>query len=362
MTSSRSTGSSSVSGRGGVQLCLPVLAAVCVVALGCLSLFGGRIAAIRGFTGLVYLTALPWVGISLCLAGAGLAGATWVVLYRRGRGGPWRSVCALSALGLVLPAVLAAVPVPGTGPGAVGRLDQGKAGFSGSLRIVQANVLIDNSAWTDAVFSRLPEADAVFLAEASAETVRGELARRGLAEDYRVFVTAPEMGADTVLVIRSDLSPRPVHESLPYAAVGATVTLQESPLRLIGVHTASPMARSPYQRAWENTVSTAAEQCRADSLVAGDFNAVWRQLGPRTMCHDAAGTLGAGGPGSWPSFAPRFLGARIDHQIYDPARLCPRAGELFDIPGSDHRGTDFDYAVSRRVGGTQEVATCTGRN
>lgn len=298
--------------------------------------FGGRIPALAAASGLLHATALPvFTGILVAVA------ACWAVVVAlrspTARPGVWTFAGIAGATAICLIAAQVA-----TG---AGRKAQTTAADSGdTIRVVQANLLAGNTNYR-AVFRRAPHADVIALAEAEPDMVRKQLAVYHLTDRFRTIVSDDSNAAPTILLVRTRLRPVAVTGGdVPFAAAAATSTAG----RIVAVHTAAPVARRPWQSTWQSTVRAAAAQCGSDALVAGDFNAVWPQLQPMTSCGDAATTLHKGAAGSWRMGWPTWLGSRIDHQLYDTARYSPLSFELFDLPGSDHRGTDVVY---RTVGG-----------
>lgn len=307
---------------------------LCVVGLA----FGGRVPVFRAVSGLLHATALPVFTIALCAVTAG--GALLLALRSpERRPGTYVFAAIAGCTGLAL---ICLQGVAGTGRTA--EAADPRAGTR--IRVVDANVLRTNTDYGP-VLDRAAAADVVALAEADYGTVVEGLAVRGLADDFKVYASTPVMPHDTVLLVRTRLAPAQIPAArLPFAAVGAQTNVG----RFVAVHTASPSARSPLQSTWQTTVRDAAAQCGTDTIVAGDFNATWPQLRGFTGCGDAARALHMGAAGSWRSSWPSWLGAQIDHQLYDTGAFAPVSSTLFDINGSDHRGLDTEYMRTGGVG------------
>lgn len=94
-------------------------------------------------------------------------------------------------------------------------------------------------------------------------------------------------------------------------------------------------------QAWRDGLDWVAEQCATRGVrvvIAGDLNATLDHLPEMPGCRDAAHTIGAAALGVWPSTAPAWLVAPIDHVL---AGAAWRAVSLQVVEtegkGSDHR-------------------------
>ncbi|MCD2499283.1 endonuclease/exonuclease/phosphatase family protein [Microbacterium nymphoidis] len=105
---------------------------------------------------------------------------------------------------------------------------------------------------------------------------------------------------------------------------------------------AHPMPPLPTRmQAWRDGLDWVAQQCRtygADVVIAGDLNATLDHLPAMPGCPDAARSTGTAGWGSWPSTAPAWFAAPIDHVLAGRAWRAV-AFEVVDSRGrgSDHR-------------------------
>lgn len=201
-------------------------------------------------------------------------------------------------------------------------------------------------------------ADAVMLPETTLTTGVGvaELLRdRG--KRYWVHTTdySPSYGAlNTTLLISVELG-----EYTTDLEVGGTRTLPtvvarpddgEGPV-LVATH---PVAPVPQQmRNWRADLEFVAGLCDGEDsvIMAGDFNSTvdhWWQYrtelsgggtGDLGVCRDAASAVGAGGVGTWPTWAPPWLGANIDHVVAteDWTPVAARVLTGLDDAGTDHR-------------------------
>ena len=220
-----------------------------------------------------------------------------------------------------------------------------------TLTVVSANVLITNDDYSSvAAVIRTEHPQVIALAEARRDLVEAMLRDAKVAGHYQITASAPtyvgseRVHDDSLVLVADELEPQPREEALPLAAAGVHTRIGN----LYAIHTAAPVQRSLVQSRWASTVREAVGLCREGTLVVGDFNATLRhspvQL-PAT-CVDAAASLGMSSAGTWPSSLPGWMGAQIDHQLYDRASLTPLSGEVFSVAGSDHRGLVMKYAVT----------------
>ncbi|KAA6432968.1 endonuclease/exonuclease/phosphatase family protein [Agrococcus sediminis] len=161
---------------------------------------------------------------------------------------------------------------------------------------------------------------------------------------------SPSYGAlNTTLLISAALG-----EYTTDLSVGGTRTLPTVVARpddgdgpvLVSAH---PVAPVPQQmRNWRADLDFVAGLCDgSDSVVmAGDFNSTldhwWSTRtdgGDLGTCRDAASAVGAGAVGSWPTWAPPWLGAQIDHVVATPdwEPVAARVLTGLDDVGTDHR-------------------------
>lgn len=235
-------------------------------------------------------------------------------------------------------------------------LDDGQAieRESGDLVVLTWNTLGDRPG-AEEIARVIDEtgADAVMLPETTLPlgvAVADLLRERG--NPFWVHTTdySPSYGAlNTTLMISAELG-----EYTTDPTVGGTRTLPtvvarpddgEGPV-LVSTH---PVAPIPQQmRNWRADLEFVAGLCGgSDSVImAGDFNSTldhWAALGADGgdlgTCHDAASALGAGAVGTWPTWAPPWLGAQIDHVVATPdwQPVAARVLTGLDDDGTDHR-------------------------
>lgn len=196
-------------------------------------------------------------------------------------------------------------------------------------------------------------ADAVMLPETTLQLGVGvaELLRdRG--NPFWVHTTgySPSYGAlNTTLLISVALG-----EYTTDSTIGGTRTLPTVVARpddgdgpvLVSAH---PVAPVPGQmRNWRADLEFVAGLCDGSESVvmAGDFNSTldhwWgtrAEGGDLGVCRDAATAVGAGAVGTWPTWAPPWLGATIDHVVATPdwEPVAARVLTGLDETGTDHR-------------------------
>lgn len=165
------------------------------------------------------------------------------------------------------------------------------------------------------------------------------------------FANAEYGALNTTMLVSTSMG---TYTAQPSADVGQTNTLPtvvatpddgEGPI-LVATH---PVAPIPQQmRNWRDDLDFVAGLCQQGQsiIVGGDFNSTldhWTSLGVGTgdlgTCVDAAGAAGSGAVGTWPTWAPAWLGAQIDHVVASPDWRAVDAQVLlgYDDLGTDHR-------------------------
>ncbi|MDL5155744.1 endonuclease/exonuclease/phosphatase family protein [Actinomycetospora termitidis] len=231
------------------------------------------------------------------------------------------------------------------------------SGTSGGLTVLALNTYAgdaDPDALADLVRDRDP--DLISLPEA-----RGDLRRRlesrldegqggsgyrsysaddaDDASGMTVFVRS-SLGRPSVTQDRAGTYPAIVVD-LPRSAPGVA-----SGLRFVADHPRSPKPGDTF--GWVRDVGRLAQWCDAGrpTVVAGDMNATLDHALFRSStanCSDAGAATGDGLTGTWPSWAPGFLGAQIDH-VLTAGGPEPLGFEVVGVAGTDHR------AVLARIG------------
>lgn len=231
-------------------------------------------------------------------------------------------------------------------------------GLGGSLPVGDLTVV----AWNTQGGAASPERIARFLLDSHADIVSlPEMGEVAVAEVARLMsLEGVQMNADTAygetgysdiptsVLISDDLGEYRID-----ASAGSTPRLPSAVLRPVDgegptIIAAHPMPPFPFSMgAWRSGLQWVADRCTdADTIVAGDLNATLDHLaglgvdgGTVGECRDAARETGAAGVGSWPSSAPSWLAAPIDHVLVGSAWKV-RGFEVVtsvDDAGSDHR-------------------------
>jgi endonuclease/exonuclease/phosphatase (EEP) superfamily protein YafD len=182
-------------------------------------------------------------------------------------------------------------------------------------------------------------ADVVSLPETSAATAERAsvlLADRGL--DYQVLAEVLSSGTNpsTAALVSTSTGDYRITDSGPAATFVAT----GSGPTLTVVHTRAPVDKD--LAGWAASTRAAVSSCAAHpgGIVAGDFNATLDHPAFASLggCVDAAAVAGSAGVATWPSSAPRAIGAPIDHVLVDPTRWTVLRTTVLDPPpGTDHR-------------------------
>lgn len=110
-------------------------------------------------------------------------------------------------------------------------------------------------------------------------------------------------------------------------------------LRFVAYHSVAP-TREGIDK-WRDGLDLLREWCAGPTpaVLAGDFNATLDHSVLRagtSGCADAAARTGAGLVGTWPTWAPRWLGPQIDH-VFGTEGIAAESFDVRDVPGTDHR-------------------------
>lgn len=165
------------------------------------------------------------------------------------------------------------------------------------------------------------------------------------------FANAEYGALNTTMLVSTSMG---TYTAQPSVDVGQTNTLPtvvatpddgDGPV-LVATH---PVAPIPQQmRNWRADLEFVAGLCTQGRsiIVGGDFNSTldhWSSLGSGVgdigTCVDAAGAAGSGAIGTWPTWAPAWLGTQISHVVASPDWRAVDAQVLtgYDDLGSDHR-------------------------
>lgn len=207
------------------------------------------------------------------------------------------------------------------------------------LRIAHMNVLQPNMEHAAAVERALEsDADVISVQEVGPEWA-GDLAA-GLLAKYPYQFIEPRTNCYGIALF----------SRIPFIAV-RTITLQGSPfieaqlavegrpVRLLAVHTSSPISYGHFQRRNAQLHALARNVAVTDTptVVVGDLNTVhWDQAYTRFCAVSGLRPTGGTDHRTWPSLGP-FALIPLDHLLISKG-VASRSLHTFNIPGSDHRG------------------------
>ena len=274
----------------------------------------------------------PVLALALIAAAAGLL-ALGALAGRRARTG-------IAGI-LVLAAILQAGVLAGRGlaPQAT------RGAPSGQVVVLTANTQSSASATDLANLVRATGADVAVFPETTrrvADDVAARLAASGIPMQVLAVRRRRSNLSGTAMLVGSGLGTYRIDQVVnTVEATFTAVPVDGSGPTLVAVHT-EPPARLALMRSWRADTALATATCRSHrgAIVAGDFNATldhpaFADLAP---CLDAAQAAGAAALGTWPSAAPRWLSAPIDHVLVDGRSWRVLSVAVLDaVPGADHR-------------------------
>jgi endonuclease/exonuclease/phosphatase (EEP) superfamily protein YafD len=162
-----------------------------------------------------------------------------------------------------------------------------------------------------------------------------------LVPDYR-FAPSQERGRDVEGVTaasRADLGEATV--DVDHSTTFPSVQLTLAGVRFVAFHSVAPKPGDT--RGWGTDLTTLDRWCAnraiGPAILAGDFNATLDHSVFRESiagCADAGDRTGQGLVGTWPTWAPRWLGPQIDHVLVTGG-ITAETLSVVDLPGSDHR-------------------------
>ena len=129
-----------------------------------------------------------------------------------------------------------------------------------------------------------------------------------------------------------------IGRGMPFPYVEATGG-ELGDLRFVAYHAVAPTRGSIDE--WRSDLGLLRQWCQGPTpaVLAGDFNATLDHSVLRDAtagCTDAAAQTGDGLVGTWPNWAPRWLGPQIDH-VFGTAGITAESFDVRDVPGTDHR-------------------------
>ena len=217
------------------------------------------------------------------------------------------------------------------------------------LTILQLNIYYANQSYTDLVgLIAGSDAEIIVVEELTREM---DLALEALPPPWTRWASKPDRDSFGIGVWSrlTATSTRVRQLGGAFPVIEATFPWDGGELMLIGAHALPPVDEDATARHREHLaeLATWGRSSTVSAIVVGDFNAtLWSSgyLGfERVGLHSAA--LGHGYGGTWPS-ALGVLGIPIDH-VMIPRGLLAVQHEVFEIPGSDHRGLRVVLAPAR---------------
>ena len=303
------------------------LAALLLTALAAVGVLPDLLFGMDRYAPFAQTIAFRTLALVVVLVAAVLAGALTV----------WRHGLWPITAGLALVAVAGAVMVlPRTVP------DEVPPGGT-PLKVLALNVY-EGQADVDslAALIRSEQPDVVSIPE-SGGRFRGELDPLVAPLGYRTVASVPAGRPDVsgVTLAVSDrlgeVSTRIGRErSFPFVeATGGGL----GELRFVAYHSVAPVRGSVDN--WRSDLGLVQRWCGGSTpaVVAGDFNATLDHSVLRdgtAGCGDAAAQTGSGLIGTWPNWAPRWLGPQIDH-VFSTGGIVADSFSVRDVPGTDHR-------------------------
>ena len=227
---------------------------------------------------------------------------------------------------------------------------------AGDITVLSWNTMGDKpAALTIARRALENNANVVVLAETSAETAHNValiMAQGGVS--FSEHVTAFDtdyIGHSTALLIADSLGEYRIDDTAGNTAVSPSiiaVPVNGQGPTIVAAHAVSPNALSMGH--WRSDLAWLQTICERDNVIlAGDLNATVDNLSGLTTagttgthlgsCIDAAATTKNAGVGTWPAWAPAWLGAPIDHVMASPLWTASAFRVLTDVDTgqADHR-------------------------
>ncbi|MBK5239512.1 MAG: endonuclease/exonuclease/phosphatase family protein [Actinomycetales bacterium] len=227
---------------------------------------------------------------------------------------------------------------------------------SGEITVLSWNTMGDKpAALAIARLALANNANVVVLAETSAETAHNValiMMQGGVTvSEHAIAFDTDYIGHSTALLIADSLGEYRIDDTVGNTAVSPSIIAVpvsgEGPT-IVAAHAVSPNALSMGR--WRSDLTWLQAACERENVIlAGDLNATVDNLSGLTMagtsgahlgsCVDAALTTKNAGVGTWPAWAPAWLGAPIDHVMASPSWKASAFRVLTDVDTgqADHR-------------------------
>jgi endonuclease/exonuclease/phosphatase (EEP) superfamily protein YafD len=226
----------------------------------------------------------------------------------------------------------------------------------GAITVLAWNTMGDKPAALAIAELALTEgATVVVLSETSAETAHNVaviMAQGGLTmSEHTVAFDTDYVGHSTSLLIANSLGEYRIDDTAGTTAISPSiiaVPVSGAGPVIVAAHAVAPNALS--MGLWRADLSWLQTACERENVIlAGDLNATIDNLSGLTTagssgaqlgsCVDAALTTRNAGIGTWPAWAPAWLGAPIDHVLASPSWRASAFRVLTDVDTgqADHR-------------------------
>ena len=194
------------------------------------------------------------------------------------------------------------------------------------------------------------DADIIALPETSQQMVTSVVAILSASgKDVSVFTNAFDdvyAARSTSLLISTELGEYTLAQDMGDTSTAPTliaVPLDPTNPTIVAAHVTAPSPGS--METWRKDLSWLADLCSsANVILAGDLNGSidnFAGTGPAALggCADAAQVMNAASLGTWPAWVPTFVGAPIDHVMYNGPYLATGFHVYENPAGSsgDHR-------------------------
>ncbi len=265
-------------------------------------------------------------------AAIGLGAMVLFAVLRR-----WWWVACSSLVGGLMIGVQVSTPHLAPAPNATGN----------SLRVFHMNVLQPNNSYLQAIDQALAsDADVISVQEVGPQWAAA--LQEGLLPAYPYSHIEPRTNCYGIALFSrtpfSDVRTLTIHGA-PF--IEARLNVEGRPVRLLAVHTSSPISYDHFRRRNEQLAALAEHLAGGDTatIVVGDLNTVpWDRAFQRFCARSGLRSTTPATQRTWPSVGPLAL-IPLDHVLLSPG-LSHTSLRTVDIPGSDHRGLVADLTLS----------------
>lgn len=231
--------------------------------------------------------------------------------------------------------------------------DPAELGEHEQVRLVVSNANDNNTTPEQLAEALLAEDPDVLVVLELTPRLAAALQAAGVREQLPSAIEDPRRGTTgSAIYARLPMSARTVLDVGGTPMTSATVTLGQTPTRLVAVHTTQPLVDVHALHQQLRGLAALVEQAPTPLVLAGDFNANSQVAGFRSILEagsvDAHRATGRGWARSWPDsiLAPMVL---LDHVV-----VTPEVGVLATAE-RDGRGSDHRYLVVDLVAPTSSA-------